>query len=79
MPAMGDDGLAIGSAILTALDLGEDLDWLKNHIMPFFGDQFFWGKRVDDLKIGKVISYKDLTQNKAESSDVHNAIRELYT
>ena len=40
MPAMGDDGLAIGSAILTALDLGEDLDWLKNHIMPFFGDEY---------------------------------------
>ena len=40
MPAMGDDGLAIGSAILTVLDLNEDVSWLKDQVMPYFGDSY---------------------------------------
>ena len=39
-PAMGDDGLAIGSAILTAINLGQDIRWLKDFSMPYFGDLF---------------------------------------
>ena len=39
-PAMADDGLAIGSAILTSLELGEDVSWLKDQIMPYFGDSY---------------------------------------
>jgi UDP:flavonoid glycosyltransferase YjiC (YdhE family)/CheY-specific phosphatase CheX len=31
-------------------------------IIPFFGDQFFWGKRVQDLGIGCAISYKDVNE-----------------
>jgi carbamoyltransferase len=38
LPCMADDGLAIGSAILTAIHFDQDLDWLKNHTMPYFGD-----------------------------------------
>jgi len=40
LPAMADDGLAIGSAILTAIDLGEDVAWLKHFEMPYFGDSY---------------------------------------
>ena len=39
-PAMGDDGLAIGSAILTAINLGQNITWLKDFSMPYFGDLF---------------------------------------
>ena len=31
-------------------------------IIPFFGDQFFWGKCVQDLKIGCAISYTEATK-----------------
>ena len=37
-PAMADDGLAIGSAILTALDFNADISWLKDLTLPYFGD-----------------------------------------
>jgi len=40
LPPMGDDGLAIGSAILTALEVGEDVSWLKDCTMPYFGDEY---------------------------------------
>jgi carbamoyltransferase len=40
LPPMGDDGLAIGSAILTALEMGEDVSWLKDYTMPYFGDEY---------------------------------------
>ena len=40
LPPMGDDGLAIGSAILTALEVGEDVSWLKDYTMPYFGDEY---------------------------------------
>ena len=40
LPPMGDDGLAIGSAILTALEVGEDVSWLKDYVMPYFGDEY---------------------------------------
>jgi len=40
LPPMGDDGLAIGSAILTALEVGKDVSWLKDYTMPYFGDEY---------------------------------------
>jgi len=40
LPPMGDDGLAIGSAILTALEVGEGVSWLKDYVMPYFGDEY---------------------------------------
>ena len=39
-PAMADDGLAIGSAILTAISLDQDIKWLKDLSMPYFGDSY---------------------------------------
>jgi sterol 3beta-glucosyltransferase len=31
-------------------------------VVPFFGDQFFWGKRIQDLGIGCAISYHDTNE-----------------
>lgn len=47
LPPMGDDGTAIGAAILKALELGEDISWLKEYYMPYFGDEI---KEEDILK-----------------------------
>ena len=40
LPPMGDEGLAIGSAILTAIDLRQDVSWLRDFKMPYFGDSY---------------------------------------
>jgi len=40
LPPMGDEGLAIGSAILTAIELDQDVSWLRDFKMPYFGDSF---------------------------------------
>lgn len=39
-PAMGDDGIAAGAAILTAIKHKQDISWLKNHYMPYLGPSF---------------------------------------
>lgn len=39
-PAMGDDGVAAGAAILKAVESNEDVSWLKERVMPYFGDSF---------------------------------------
>lgn len=31
-------------------------------VVPFFGDQYYWGKCVQDLQISKVIPYRELNQ-----------------
>lgn len=31
-------------------------------VVPFFGDQYYWGKCIQDLQIGKVVPYRELTQ-----------------
>ena len=40
LPPMGDEGLAIGSAILTAIDFEQDVSWLRSFKMPYFGDSY---------------------------------------
>ena len=40
LPPMGDEGLAIGSAILTAIELDQDVSWLRDFKMPYFGDSY---------------------------------------
>lgn len=39
-PAMGDDGIAAGAAILKAVELQEDVTWLKDFYMPYFGASY---------------------------------------
>ena len=57
---MADDGLAIGSAILTAINFNQDLSWLKNHIMPYFGDSYSREEVKKVLDIFPGIIYEDL-------------------
>jgi len=33
-------------------------------IVPFFGDQFFWGQRVRDIGVGDTIPHKSLSAHK---------------
>jgi len=40
LPPMGDEGLALGSAILNALELKQDISWIKDYYMPYFGDEY---------------------------------------
>lgn len=39
-PAMSDCGSAAGAAILEALRRGEDIGWLKERQMPYYGDSY---------------------------------------
>ena len=59
-PAMADDGLAIGSAILTAINLGQDISWLKDFSMPYFGDSYSRQQVKEVLDGFDNIVYEDL-------------------
>ena len=59
-PAMADDGLAIGSAILTAINLGQDISWLKDFSMPYFGDSYSRQQVKEALDGFDNIVYEDL-------------------
>ena len=39
LPAMGDEGTALGSAFLKAKDLNLDLSWLQKFELPYLGDK----------------------------------------
>jgi carbamoyltransferase len=39
LPPMGDEGTALGAAILCAKEQNEDISWLAERHMPYFGDQ----------------------------------------
>ena len=39
-PAMGDDGSALGAALLSSIEKKLDLDWLSNYEMPYWGPYF---------------------------------------
>jgi carbamoyltransferase len=58
-PAMGDDGLAIGSAVLTAISLDQDVNWLKDLTMPYFGDSYTRSQVHATLETFENISYED--------------------
>ena len=38
-PPMGDEGVAAGAALLKAVEMGEDIRWVKENYMPYFGNQ----------------------------------------
>ena len=63
LPSMADDGLAIGSAILTAIDLGEDVSWLKDFVMPYFGDSFTREEVKKALDSFDNITYEDINND----------------
>jgi carbamoyltransferase len=61
LPPMGDEGLAIGSAIQKALDLGLDVSWLNAHKMPYFGDSYTKEQVKDTLdEFHEIVEYEDL-------------------
>jgi len=64
VPAMSDDGTAQGAAILTLLDNGykyEDLKWLKQEAMPYWGTSYTKEDILQELENWKdKIIYKDL-------------------
>jgi carbamoyltransferase len=62
-PAMADDGLAIGSAILTALSFNEDITWLKDMTLPYFGDSYSHSQVKNILDEFEDIVYDDLKEN----------------
>ncbi len=72
VPPMGDDGTALGAAVYTALRAGEDLSWLQNKKMPYFGHKInkeelkvAFEKYSDFIKVESLSGnwYKDLAEN----------------
>ena len=39
LPAMGDEGVALGSALLKAVEVNEDVSWINRSQMPYFGNK----------------------------------------
>ena len=63
-PAMADDGVAAGAAILKAIEYGEDVSWLKNKTMPYFGDVFSRSQVLDCLKSrSDEVRFEDLEED----------------
>jgi carbamoyltransferase len=62
-PPMGDEGVAVGAALLKAVEMGEDIHWVKEHYMPYFGNQLgkdeieeaidYFSDRIDAKYIGE--------------------------
>jgi len=59
LPAMADDGLALGGAILTAINFSQDISWLKDYPMPYFGDSYSRDQVKKALDLFPNIYYKD--------------------
>jgi len=57
---MGDDGTALGAAILSALKYNEDVSWLKKYHMPYFGDQFSRKEVKETLESFNNIIFEDV-------------------
>ena len=53
LPYMGDEGVAVGSALLKAVEVGEDISWVNKHYMPYFGNT------LTNLEIEEAISFYD--------------------
>jgi len=68
LPPMGDEGLAIGSAILTAIDLKQDIGWLRGFKMPYFGDSYTRDQVKLTLQKFDNISFEDLKNNWPEEA-----------
>ncbi len=49
-PAMADDGVAAGAAVAKALEMGEDVSWIKDRVMPY------WGPRIEEKEIVETLA-----------------------
>lgn len=63
LPPMGDEGLAIGSSILTAIEMNQNLSWLRNFQMPYFGDSYTRSEVKRVLQDFNNISIEDVEEN----------------
>ena len=63
LPPMGDEGTALGGAILKALEQNKDISWLKDHVMPYFGDSYTREQVKNTLDSFNNIIYEDLGDN----------------
>jgi carbamoyltransferase len=63
LPPMADEGLALGSAILTAQAQEQNLDWLKGIGMPYFGDSYSRQEVKEVLDNFDNIVYEDLQKD----------------
>lgn len=59
-PAMGDEGIAAGSAALHAVDAGEDIRWLAAKTMPYFGYRISRDEIESALRKYPSLVYEDL-------------------
>ena len=60
VPPMGDEGSAAGAAIMSALNAGKDLSWLKKETMPYFGPCYSREDTLNAIKHFQSINYEDL-------------------
>lgn len=63
-PAMGDEGTAAGAAVIRALELGDNVSWLKQLELPYFGPEYsksevekilkndFWSNKIEVQYLG---------------------------
>lgn len=70
-PAMGDEGVAVGAALLSALENNQDITWLKHMIMPYYGTDITEKSIIEDLSKFNNIEFikinNDLHKRAAES------------
>ena len=79
LPPMGDEGVALGSALLKALEMGEDISWVNQHYMPYFGNALtrdeieeaipFYNDRITSEYIGETW-YRDAAKTIGEDKIV---------
>ena len=60
IPPMGDEGSAAGAAIIAAVKAGEDLKWLKENTMPYFGPSYSREDVLNSIKQFPSITCEDL-------------------
>jgi len=68
LPPMGDDGTAIGSAMIAAIKYKEDISWIKDHLMPYFGDKYTRNEVKNVLDSFDNITVEDLEKKWPEEA-----------
>lgn len=66
IPAMGDEGTAEGAAILMMYENGykqQDIQWLKEASVPYFGSEYSNNEILNVLKDAKSIRYEYIEEN----------------
>ncbi len=63
VPPMGDEGAAAGAAIMTAINAGENLEWLKDQYMPYYGPSFNKSDVMQSINKFNNLKFEDLKNN----------------